>query len=298
MMERTTALADLLRQVLERQISEAARTWLEGQLAVWAGGEPGRKFFLAYSAAPRYVGKDPLTVSAAERQEAERLRPGLQIHTWNRDEACRILFLLYLPDRDAATHKQWVEEIFDTADMGEQAALFKALPVFPFPESYALLAAEGVRTNMLTVLEAIVLHNPYPAEVLDETAWNQVYLKAAFTGRPIYQIVGVDRRANATLARIVSDYAHERWAAGRSVSPEIWRVVAPFMTDQHLPDMRRLLESGDPLAVAAARLVCIHATHPQAQELLQAYPEAIQAVPDKLRTWDQIGKVWEQQVAV
>ena len=77
-------------------------------------------------------------------------------------------------------------------------------------------------------------NNPYPAENLNEAAWNQMVLKAFFTEKPIDQIIGLDERANERLARTLSDYAHERWAAHRSVNPLLWRCVAPFINEQML----------------------------------------------------------------
>ena len=56
-------------------------------------------------------------------------------------------------------------------------------------------------------------------------------LKALFVETTLAPIVGLDERANPELARILRDYAHERWAAGRPVSPELWRCVGPFATD-------------------------------------------------------------------
>jgi hypothetical protein len=42
-------------------------------------------------------------------------------------------------------------------------------------------------------------------------------------------IWGIDARVNAELARMLTGLARERWAAGRTVSPEAWRCVAPFV---------------------------------------------------------------------
>ena len=36
---------------------------------------------------------------------------------------------------------------------------------------------------------------------------------------------------NEELARILVDYAEERWAAGRPVTPELWIPVRPFRAD-------------------------------------------------------------------
>ncbi len=53
-------------------------------------------------------------------------------------------------------------------------------------------------------------------------------LKALFVGSALDPIIGLDDRANPELARILIDYARERWAAARPVTPELWRTVTPF----------------------------------------------------------------------
>jgi hypothetical protein len=39
---------------------------------------------------------------------------------------------------------------------------------------------------------------------------------------------------------------HERWAAKRKVNPELWRLVAPFVTDAIRPDLERGMAMDDP----------------------------------------------------
>ena len=57
-------------------------------------------------------------------------------------------------------------------------------------------------------------------------AWRQGVLKCLFTGVPLAAVDGLDRRADAELARMVAGYAAERRAAGRPVPAD----VAALMT--------------------------------------------------------------------
>src|SRR5690625_6252577 len=90
-------------------------------------------------------------------------------------------------------------------------------------------AAEGVRSIITIVFNAIALDNPYPKEYLEQDPFNQIVLKALFVGSPLFRIVGLEERANATLARILVEYSQERRSAGRVVSTEIWRNVSTFI---------------------------------------------------------------------
>ena len=89
--------------------------------------------------------------------------------------------------------------------MNELVALYSALPVLAYPEIWKMRCAEGIRSNIGHVLESIMYNNPYPMQYLDEKAWNQLILKAFFTDKDINLIPGIDKRANAELARTRSD---------------------------------------------------------------------------------------------
>jgi hypothetical protein len=135
-----------------------------------------------------------------------------------------------------------------------------------------LRAAEGVRSNMRVVFEAVAHRNPYPAEQFDEQAWNQLVLKALFVGSTLEPVVGLDARRNPALARMLCDYAHERWAARREVSPELWRCVGPYATGAVLDDFRRLLAQGSDAERRAAVAALAESPDPEAARLLAAAP--------------------------
>ncbi|GAA4340928.1 hypothetical protein GCM10023184_38970 [Flaviaesturariibacter amylovorans] len=149
--------------------------------------------------------------------------------------------------------------------------------------------AEGIRSNIGDVLQAIMCNNPYPSENLEEAAWNQMVLKAFFTEKPVEQIIGLDERANRELAKILSDYAHERWAAHRPVNPLLWRCVGPFIDEKIFPDIEKIARSEQPLEREAALLACSRSNYAPAQALLQHGAFALSAEEEKER-WNGISK--------
>jgi hypothetical protein len=97
--------------------------------------------------------------------------------------------------------------------------------------------------------------------------------------------VGLERRANVELARMLCDYAHERWSAGRPVSPELWRCVGPHAHGEMLRDLGRVLEKGTGAERTAAALALASSPDPEATALLWAYPELGLAVNENKVSW-------------
>ena len=161
----------------------------------------------------------------------------------------------------------------NTADVGELVTFYRGLPLYPGQTQYVRRASEGVRSNMKAVFEAVAHYNPYPAEQFDESVWNQMVLKALFIGSSLQPIMGLDERANPMLMRMLCDYAHERWAAGRNVSPELWRCVGPYADDAAIADLARVLERGTPPEREGAILALIACSQPRAADLLESVPE-------------------------
>jgi hypothetical protein len=181
-----------------------------------------------------------------------------------------------------------IENLFLAADMNELVALYSALPLLDYPSRWKARCAEGIRSNIGDVLTAVMCDNPYPAAHLDEPAWNQLVMKAFFTDKPVDRIYRLDQRANAELAKILSDYAHERWAAGRRINPQLWRCVAKFIDERNFADIQRIGDSNDPLEREAAALVCSGSDYPSAQEWLGRHEGLKTAIDNKTLSWSTI----------
>ena len=262
--------ATALQQWLDQRLDAAAAQWLRDAVAGLAGGGTDRELFRSISLASRKLGKAPLALDAAALAVAEQARPGWNPTGWTVDQAARVRLLLAAV-ADSDTFVARLDQLCATADVDEMVAFYRGLPLYPDPPRHRVRAAEGVRTNMRVVFEAVAHRNPYPAEQLAEEAWNQMVLKALFVGSTLGPIVGLDQRANPTLARMLRDYAHERWSAGRAVSPELWRCVGPFASDEMLADLSKVLDKGAPPERAAAVLALRSASSPEARRLLDRH---------------------------
>ena len=200
----------------------------------------------------------------------------------------RIYLLIYVLEQDREFYEPKVSQIIQVADQGELVTFLKYLSLLPDAGSFRDAGVEALRTNIAPVFDAIALSNPYPPQFFNDQQWNQMYLKAAFMGRNLADIIGVDQRSNAELTRIISDYAHERWAASRDIDPMIWRPVTGFLNASLLEDMARLLASENQAENIAGALCCFHSGDEAARKLLRQYPELqIAAASDKIN-WNSI----------
>ena len=79
-------------------------------------------------------------------------------------------------------------------------------------------------------------------------------MKALFMERPLFQIQHIDDCLNPALATTVTDYIKERWAAGRVVSPEIWRLLVGYSNDNNQDLLNEGLKATDPMQIKAIKL--------------------------------------------
>jgi len=168
---------------------------------------------------------------------------------------CRIILLFELPEEN---NTEILKKLVETCSVKEQEDFYKNLFFLETAKAQTSLFEEGIRTNAETVFDSIALNNPYPANYLSENAWSQLVLKAIFMGRPLYKIYNLNDRSSQNLALILNDYIHERWSAGRTVSPEIWQLMIGYDHPELKATLQKAKGSTDKLENKAAEIVLQH----------------------------------------
>ncbi len=225
---KTNKVATLLYDWLETRTSAEGLAWLERKQEEIRQNAVKRTLFTAFSRVSRYLERQKLKLSTEELQTANDIVTGWNPIDWNVAQVGRTLLILSFPHEDEESYVATLDEIWAAADVREAIALYQSLPLLLHPEKFKLRAAEGIRSNMTSVFNAVALNNPYPAQYLNDLAWNQMVLKALFVESPLNSIYGLKRRNNQQLSQMLIDYASERLAAKRTVNPELWLLVAPF----------------------------------------------------------------------
>ena len=225
---KTNKILDLLYNWLKMQTSSDSLAWLDNQIAEIRKNAREKSLFIAFSLASRYLEEQKLELLTEQLQAADDIIPGWNPTNWTVNQAGRTLLILAFPHEDKYKYVATLDKIFAAADVREAIALYQSLPLLPHPEEFKLLAAEGIRSNITSVFNAIALINPYPAKYLDDLAWNQMVLKALFVDSPLLPIYGLRQRNNEQLSQMLIDYARERLAANRKVNPQLWQLAAPF----------------------------------------------------------------------
>lgn len=272
----------LIGEIIQANVSPETWSWL---LEMKNKGYGAGGFSRAFSLVPSRTGKSAIVVTGLQNERIQHKCAGFSITGWSIDRLCRVWLLLNLDIADKSIYFNSIERLFISAEMGELVALYSALPVLPFPDLWKERCAEGIRSNIGFVLEAIMYGNPYPSQHLDLPAWNQMILKAFFTNKRVHDIVGLDRRANGVLAATLSDYANERWAAGRNVPPMLWRLVGPFIDDKLFSGIKKALSGEDIRERKAAALAIAMSDFQPAKDLLNKTPELKDLVQCNGLTW-------------
>ncbi|WP_304517931.1 EboA domain-containing protein [Cecembia rubra] len=287
---------DFLMELLSQQAASESIDWLKNQSQEISQSTKTMKLFLAFGKASKYFDKSSLQISEVLSRDAEKLRKGFTPSSWDKLQAARSILILSFPQQNEALWFKTINQLFETGDMQELKSLYAALPIYPFQDRLIDRAIEGLRTNMTLVFDAVALDNPYPSEFFDERAWNQMLIKSVFLQRPLFLIQHADKRSNENLASILIDYAHERWAAGRNVIPELWRYVAPFLNESRIEDIKKAIKGENLLEKQAGLLACHHSTYPNAKKLLAEFPDIQKEIEAGKITWESIGKSFAESL--
>ncbi len=271
-------------RVLSNNLPQESIDWIRQKLDAIIGEKSARSLFMTYSLmATKISGETP-----EYKQEPTANIAYLESHEATLRQVARLYLLVAVLEKDRDYFSPKVGKLIQVADKSELETFLRYLPLLPGAEDFKESAVEALRTNIATVFDAIALDNPYPANHFNDQQWNQMYLKAAFMQRDLVRIPEVDKRANADLTRIISDYAHERWAASRDVDPQFWRPVSKFIEGPLVQDMEKLLESTNVAENRAGALCCYHSDKEEAQTLLANYPDLMKQVAEGKITWENI----------
>lgn len=287
----TERLSALIGAVIKVHVTPDTWEWLQ-ECGNMSKGITG--FNAAFVILPRKTGKVKISITEEQRQVCLSIRPGFTVEGWSIERLSRVWLLMQLDPSEKGDYFRIIENLFLAAEMNELVALYSSLPVLAYPELWVKRCAEGIRNAMDSVLEAIMYHNPYPAENLEQPAWNQMILKAFFANKKIEKIIGLDSRANSELAHTLSDYANERWAAKREMDPMMWRLVGRFIDDEILADIKRGLSLSDETQKRAIVLALTESSFEPVSNLLND-PELKSIAGDRTLSWKDFESPASQQ---
>ncbi len=196
-----------LEATLRGRIDDAASAWLDESLAAVAADPAaiGARF----PAAGRKVGRGPLDPDA---------EPG-DLFAWTVDDAARTLLLAAAGEAAAAE----APGLYRHGDAAERRGVLRALAHVDVGDAGTALVDDALRTNDMRLVAAAM--GPYALARLDDDAVAQATLKCVFMGIPIGRIDGLADRATPEMARMLAGFVHERIAAGRDISPEVWPFI-------------------------------------------------------------------------
>lgn len=205
------------------KILNALRTELDGNVEHWLADA------LLTLDASDDLQNDLLNISARARRKCKVCDysskvPGYE--HWVAEDVVRTVFVLHcLKSADTQNKIKIISDYYRYGDEYEKATLLQALDLLDPAGDAVNVAINACRANSLIVLNAIILHNYYPAKYFPELNWNQLVLKALFQGLNIANVRDLEKRQNATLSRMCLDYAKEQILAERTPQASIWLAI-------------------------------------------------------------------------
>ncbi len=268
--------------VLKQSLDDSTTSWIQEKQQEVVSTKSAKKLYLMYSLLGGKMNKsDRVNLNDIDGD----LKVYLELQKADLLQISRVYLLSLVLKEDGEFFRDKVANVIQVSDTGELETFLKYLVLLPNAENYNFAAVEALRTNISTIFDAITLNNPYPSKYFNEQQWNQMYLKAAFMQRDLTKILDVDIRANKDLTRIISDYAHERWAASRDIDPIFWRPVSNYIEGDLINDIEQLFKSENLNENRAAALCCYNSNKTEAKLLLEKYPDLLKEVSNNEFAW-------------
>lgn len=286
-----SAVATCLHQWLEQRLSAEQSTWFNQRLSLLQDSPTDRDLHITLGLIPRKLGHDDLDLNAQQIAEA---RQSCAVNwdpcEWTIDNAARCLVLITIATTHPTRFHPLFNELCATAELNEAIAFYRCIAVLPAHAALDQPIGTGLRTHIRAIFESIAHRNPYPAANFDQHRWNHMVLKALFIDSQLWPIQGLEQRANAELASILCDYAHERWAAKRRVTPELWRCVGPHAKGAMLDDLYRVIQSQHAIDQQAGLLALMSAPGIDQQQVRTEHSALVATIEQEGITWESIGQ--------
>lgn len=234
-------IADLIRQHVSNEEWEG----LTKELGQIVSDPAASRLARVFATVPRKIKAADRLVSLGEVNGVGPNDIPLVVNNWSLARLIRVWVLMYIPPTDRAAYVKVIEQLFIYGEVEELVALYSALPIYHYPEVWHQRCAEGVRSNMGSVRQAVLIDNYYPSIYLDENSWNQLVLKGFFTDEYMPGIIGLAKRNNEALAQTLVDFAYERAAAYREVHSVLWMLVAPYINERAFALMSQRIVTSD-----------------------------------------------------
>jgi hypothetical protein len=181
----------------------------------------------AFPQAGRRVGRDPLRPGSDPAGTAHGTA----------DDAARAALVVALAEAygpDALAFADHLVVLYRDGDTAERRGVLRGLDALtasaagPLPGPVIAvgrdLAGDALRANDTSLVAAAV--GPFAAVHLDQHTWRHAVVKLVFQQTSLDAVADLDRRADGELARMATDLAAERRAAGRPVPDDLARIAA------------------------------------------------------------------------
>lgn len=211
-----------LKERLRARAPAEGLEWLEEKISA----QDPAVVAVAFPAVGRRLGRGPLDPD----------RSPDDVHAPTVDDAGRTLLLASLGCGAA----EEVADLYRHGDAAEKRGVLRALSYLEVGEAGMPVVEDALRANDTRLIAAAM--GPYAVERLSDEALAQAVLKCVFVGVPIAPIEGLEGRATPEMSRMLAGYAHERIAAGRDITPEVWPLIGKHPPREELEAMERELD--------------------------------------------------------